>query len=97
MSKEMIPELPFNGDTIFKVGAGCVVIIIIYFIYNLFSKMKEINNKMDSFLAETPHSPEISELPKDVMEEMYEDNENKASNIDLTGVDPVQDLATIEE
>lgn len=93
----MIPGLPDNGEFLFKVGMGCVLIIIVFFIYNLFSKMKEINNKIDSFLTETSNPHVIPELPNDVIQEISEETEKKKSNIDLSGVDSSLDLETIEE
>jgi hypothetical protein len=93
MSKEMIPGLPDSGEFLFKVGMGCALIIIVFFIYNLFSKMKEINNKIDSFLTETSNPHVIPELPNDVIQEISEETEKKKSNIDLSGID----LETIEE
>mgnify|MGYP006077017309 FL=1 len=99
MSKEMIPGLPDNGEFLFKVGMGCVLIIIVFFIYNLFSKMKEINNKIDSFLTETSNPHVIPESPNDVIQEIFgeTETEKKKSNIDLSGVDSSLDLETIEE
>ena len=93
----MIPGLPDNGEFLFKVGMGCVLIIIVFFIYNLFSKMKEINNKIDSFLTETSNPHVIPESPNDVIQEISEETEKKKSNIDLSGVDSSLDLETIEE
>lgn len=93
----MIPGLPDSGEFLFKVGMGCALIIIVFFIYNLFSKMKEINNKIDSFLTETPNPHVIPELPNDVIQEISEETEKKVSNIDLSGIDSSLDLETIEE
>ena len=93
----MIPGLPDNGEFLFKVGMGCVLIIIVFFIYNLFSKMKEINNKIDSFVTETSNPHVIPESPNDVIQEISEETEKKKSNIDLSGVDSSLDLETIEE
>lgn len=90
MSLEMVPD----GDFLFKIVISCLVIIIIYFIYNLFSKMKEINNKIDSVLTETPM---LQELPNNITEDVSVENEKKESNVDLSGVDLPSDLDTIEE
>ena len=86
----MVPD----GDFLFKIVISCLVIIIIYFIYNLFSKMKEINNKIDSVLTETPM---LQELPNNITEDVSVENEKKESNVDLSGVDLPSDLDTIEE
>mgnify|MGYP006083285933 FL=1 len=94
MSKEP-PELIANGDLLFKIGVACIFIIIIYFMYNLFSKMKEINNKLDSFLIDTVKPVEITDLQKDAIEDISE--KDKESNVDLSGVDLSQDLDTIKE
>jgi cytochrome oxidase Cu insertion factor (SCO1/SenC/PrrC family) len=48
MSKESGSFL-FDTDMLFKVGITCIVLLIVYSVYNLFSKMKEINNKLDQF------------------------------------------------
>lgn len=95
MSKEIISGLPNNSDLLFKVGISCIIIIIIYFVYNLFSKMKEINNKLDSFLIDTVKPVEITDLQKDAIEDISE--KDKESNVDLSGVDLSQDLDTIKE
>jgi len=94
MSKEP-PELIANGDFLFKVGVICAFIVIIYFIYSLFFKIKEINNKMDSFLLDTFKPDELSEPQKDVIEDISEND--KESNVDLSGVDLSQNLDTIKE
>ncbi len=96
MSKEPT-ESTVDGNFIFKAGVVCVFIVIIYFMYSLFSKMKEINNKLDSFLIDLNKPPEIHELQQDVVEDISEKTEDKKSNVDLSGVDLVQDLDTIEE
>lgn len=88
MSKEIISELPNNGDSLFKVGISCIVIIIIYFVYNLFSKMKEINDKLGLFLTETKNDDLIKDTSEDTPEE---------SKVDLSGVESAQDLEPIEE
>lgn len=88
MSKEIIPELPNNNDLLFKVGISCIVIIIIYFVYNLFSKMKEINDKLGLFLTETPNDDLIKDTPEETLVE---------SKVDLSGVESTQDLEPIEE
>lgn len=94
MSKEMLPELNTGGDFIFKIGIGSVIVIIIYFIFNLFSKLREINEKLDSFLADFK-PVDTQEFQEDAIEDITEQSEKKESNIDLTGVD--KDLTTIEE
>jgi Sec-independent protein translocase protein TatA len=94
MSKEMLPELNTNGDFIFKIGIGSVIVIIIYFIFNLFSKLREINEKLDSFLTDFKPA-EAQEHQNDAIEDITEQSEKKESNVDLTGID--KDLAPIEE
>lgn len=96
MSKEMLPDLDTGGDFVFKIGIGSVIVIIIYFIFNLFSKLREINEKLDSFLTEFKPA-EAQEYPSDLIEDITEETEKKESNIDLTGVDTDKDLTTIEE
>jgi|TARA_B110000971_G_scaffold209749_1_gene236225 hypothetical protein len=56
--------------------------------------MKEINNKIDSVLTETPM---LQELPNNITEDVSVENEKKESNVDLSGVDLPSDLDTIEE
>lgn len=94
MSKEMLPELNTGGDLMFKIGIVSVVVIIIYFLFNLFSKLREINEKLDSFLVDL-NPVETQEPPNAPIEDITEQPENKVSNVDLTGVD--KDLTTIEE
>jgi len=94
MSKEMLPEINASGDFIFKIGIGSLIVIIIYFIFNLFSKLSEINEKLDSFLIDFKPA-ETQEYQSDSIEDVTGQSEKKESNIDLTGVD--KDLATIEE
>jgi Sec-independent protein translocase protein TatA len=94
MSKEMLPEINASGDFIFKIGIGSLIVIIIYFIFNLFSKLREINEKLDSFLTDFKPA-EAQEYQSDSIEDVTEQSEKKESNIDLTGVD--KDLTTIEE
>jgi len=96
MSKEMLPELNTNGDFIFKIGIGSVIVIIIYFIFNLFSKLREINEKLDSFLTDFKPA-EAQEYQNDAIEDIIEQSEKKESNVDLTGVDIDKELPTIEE
>lgn len=96
MSKEMLPELNTNGDFIFKIGIGSVIVIIVYFIFNLFSKLREINEKLDSFLTDFKPT-EAQEYQNDAIEDITEQSEKKESNVDLTGVDIDKDLPTIEE
>ena len=97
------PEIITSGDFLFNVGVICAFIVIIYFIYNLFFKIKEINNKLDSFLIDTFKPDEISEPQKDVIEDISENDKDKdkdkdkESNVDLSGVDLSQDLDTITE
>lgn len=90
----MLPELNTGGDFIFKIGIGSVIVIIIYFIFNLFSKLREINEKLDSFLADFK-PVDTQEFQGDAIEDITEQSEKKESNVDLTGVD--KDLTTIEE
>lgn len=94
MSKEMLPELNTNGDFIFKIGIGSVIVIIIYFIFNLFSKLREINEKLDSFLTDFKPA-EAQEYQNDTIEDITEQSDKKESNVDLTGID--KDLEPIEE
>jgi Sec-independent protein translocase protein TatA len=94
MSKEMLPDLDTGGDFVFKIGIGSVIVIIIYFIFNLFSKLREINEKLDSFLTDFK-SAEAQEYPSDAIEDIADKSEKKESNVDLTGID--KDLTTIEE
>lgn len=94
MSKEMLPDLNTSGDFIFKIGIFSVIVIIIYFIFNLISKMREINEKLDSFLTDVKPA-EAQEYPSDLIEDVTEETEKKESNVDLTDVD--KDLAPIEE
>lgn len=96
MPKEMLPELDTGGDFIFKIGIFSVIVIIIYFIFNLFSKLREINTKLDSFLTDFKPVQE-HEYPGDVIEDITDNTEKKESNIDLTGIDSVNDLPPIEE
>jgi hypothetical protein len=97
MPKEMLPELlDTSGDFIFKIGICSVIVIIIYFIFNLFSKLREINDKLDSFL--TDFKPvEAQEYSGDVIEDITDKTEKKESNVDLTGIDITEDLPSIEE
>lgn len=88
MSKEIISGLPNNSDLLFKVGISCIIIIIIYFVYNLFSKMKEINDKLGIFLTETQNDDLIKDTSEDTPEE---------SKVDLSGIESTQDLEPIEE
>lgn len=92
----MLPELDTSGDFIFKIGIGSVIVIIIYFIFNLFSKLREINEKLDSFLTDFKPA-EAQEYQNDTFEDITEQTEKKESNVDLTGVDIDKDLTTIEE
>ena len=92
----MLPELDTSGDFIFKIGIGSVIVIIIYFIFNLFSKLREINEKLDSFLTDFKPA-EAQEYQNDEIEDNTEQTEKKESNVDLTGVDIDKDLTTIEE
>ena len=92
----MLPELNTNGDFIFKIGIGSVIVIIIYFIFNLFSKLREINEKLDSFLTDFKPA-EAQEYQNDAIEDIIEQSEKKESNVDLTGVDIDKELPTIEE
>lgn len=94
MSKEMLPELNTSGDFIFKIGIGSVIVIIIYFIFNLFSKLREINEKLDSFLTDFKPA-EAQEYQNDTLEDITEQSEKKESNVDLTDID--KDLTPIEE
>lgn len=94
MSKEMLPELNTSGDFIFKFGICSVIVIIIYFIFNLFSKLREINEKLDSFLTDFKPA-ESQEYKNDAIEDITEKSEKKESNVDLTDID--KDLTTIEE
>jgi Sec-independent protein translocase protein TatA len=94
MSKEMLPELNTSGDFIFKIGIGSVIVIIIYFIFNLFSKLREINEKLDSFLTDFKPA-EAQEYQNDTIEDITEQSDKKESNVDLTGID--KDLEPIEE
>jgi hypothetical protein len=98
MSKEMLPDLNTSGDFIFKIGIGSVIVIIIYFIFNLFSKLREINEKLDSFLTDFKPT-EAQEYSSDLIEDVTGETEKKESNVDLTGVeaDIAKDLTTIEE
>jgi len=98
MPKEMLPELDTSGDFIFKIGIGSVIIVIIYFIFNLFSKLREINEKLDSFLTDFKPA-EAYEYSGDVIEDIVNKPEKKESNVDLTDVDVdrIKDLTTIEE
>lgn len=92
----MLPDLDTSGDFMFKIGIGSVIVIIIYFIFNLFSKLREINDKLDSFL--TDFKPvETHEYPGDVIEDITDKTEKKESNVDLEGIDVVKDLPSIEE
>jgi hypothetical protein len=95
MSKEILHELS-TGDFIFKIGLSSVIVIIIYFMFSLFSKLREINEKLDSFLSDFK-PPEVQEYPSDVIEDITEKSEKRESNVDLTGVDTTEDLTTIEE
>ena len=63
--------------------------------YRFQEKLKEINNKMDSFLLDTFKPDELSEPQKDVIEDISEND--KESNVDLSGVDLSQNLDTIKE
>jgi Sec-independent protein translocase protein TatA len=94
MSKEMLPELNTSGDFIFKIGICSVIVIIIYFIFNLFSKLREISEKLDSFLTDFKPA-EAQEYQNDTIEDITEQSEKKESDIDLTDID--KDLAPIEE
>lgn len=94
MSKEMLPDLDTGGDFVFKIGIGSVIVIIIYFIFNLFSKLREINEKLDSFLTDFK-SADAQEYQSDAIEDIADQSEKKESNVDLTGID--KDLTTIEE
>jgi len=97
MPKEMLPELlDTSGDFIFKFGIGSVIVIIIYFIFNLFSKLREINDKLDSFLTDFKPA-EAQEYSGDVIEDITDKTEKKESNVDLTGIDITEDLPSIEE
>jgi hypothetical protein len=93
MTKEMIPEQGIDSDLIFKIGIGAVIVVIIYFIFNLFSKLREINNKLDSFLTDFKPT-EVKDNSNEVIEDI---TEKKESNVDLTGFDTSDDLTTIEE
>lgn len=90
----MLPELNTSGDFIFKIGIGSVIVIIIYFIFNLFSKLREINEKLDSFLTDFKPA-EAQEYQNDTIEDITEQSDKKESNVDLTGID--KDLEPIEE
>lgn len=90
----MLPELNTSGDFIFKFGICSVIVIIIYFIFNLFSKLREINEKLDSFLTDFKPA-ESQEYKNDAIEDITEKSEKKESNVDLTDID--KDLTTIEE
>lgn len=98
----MLPELNTNGDFIFKIGIGSVIVIIVYFIFNLFSKLREINEKLDSYLTDFKPA-EAQEYPSDLIKDVTEKTAKKESNVDLTGVeadidiDLAKDLTTIEE
>lgn len=96
MSKEMLPDLNTSDDFIFKIGICSVIVIIIYFIFNLFSKMREINEKLDSFLTDFKPA-QAQEHPSDLIEDVTEKTEKKESNVDLSGVDIDKDLTPIEE
>ena len=77
MPKEMLPELlDTSGDFIFKIGIGSVIVIIIYFIFNLFSKLREINDKLDSFLTDFKPA-EAQEYSGDVIEDITDKTEKK--------------------
>ena len=93
MTKEMIPEQGIDSDLIFKIGIGAVIVVIIYFIFNLFSKLREINDKLDSFLTDFKPT-EVKDNSIEVIEDI---TEKKESNVDLTGFDTSDDLTTIEE
>ena len=90
MSKESGSFL-FDTDMFFKVGITCVVLLTVYFVYNLFSKMKEINNKLDQFYNEPNLSLENSE------KEEKEETEKSESKIDISDLDISENLKTIEE
>ena len=96
MTKEMIPEQGINSDLIFKIGIGAVIVVIIYFIFNLFSKSREINDKLDLFLTDFKPT-EVKDKSIEVIEDIEDIAEKKESNVDLTGFDISDDLATIEE
>ena len=87
MSKESGSFL-FDTDMFFKVGITCIVLLIVYSVYNLFSKMKEINNKLDQYY----NKPNLSlETPE------KEETEKPESKIDITDLDLAENLETIEE
>lgn len=100
MTKEMIPEQGINSDLIFKIGIGAVIVVIIYFIFNLFSKSREINDKLDLFLTDFKPT-EVKDNSIEVKDNSFGDIEDiaekKESNVDLTGFDISDDLTTIEE
>ena len=93
MTKEMVPEQGINIDLIFKIGICAVIVVIIYFIFNLFSKLREVNDKLDHFLTDF-RPTEVRDNSIEVIEDI---TEKKESNVDLTGSDISNDLTTIEE
>tara|TARA_B110001450_G_scaffold133018_1_gene124976 strand:+ start:537 stop:890 length:354 start_codon:yes stop_codon:yes gene_type:complete len=65
-----------NGDLIFKIIIICIVILIIYFLYNVFLKLKNIAEKLET----------ITEKDSNKLEEIRHD---KKSNVDLSDIDNV--------
>jgi cytochrome oxidase Cu insertion factor (SCO1/SenC/PrrC family) len=91
MSKESGSFL-FDTDMLFKVGITCIVLLIVYSVYNLFSKMKEINNKLDQFYNDPALSLENAEKT-----ETETETEKTESKIDISELDLAENLETIEE
>lgn len=80
-----------NVDTLFKVGITCVVLLIVYFIYNLFAKVKQINNKLDNVIN-GPDDTSFDELEKNLPE-----TSQTESKIDTTDLEIPESLDTIQE
>ena len=71
-----------NGDLIFKIIIICIILLIIYFLYNVFSKLKNIGEKLETF----------TEQDSNKLEKI---RHNKKSKVDLSDIDNVsQDVNT---
>lgn len=81
MTKDFVESTPVtgsNGDLIFKIIIICIIILIIYFLYNVFSKLKNIGEKLET----------ITEQDSNKLVEIRHDKKSKVDLSDIDNISP---------